>query len=79
MPFTLGLYYIPESPPWLVYNQEEDLAFRSMSQIRLVGAATDKACMETACGASNRPSSALAINIKVYSSYCLPNFIVFSL
>ena len=24
----------PESPPWLVYNEEEDLAFRSMSQIR---------------------------------------------
>ena len=32
--FTFGLYYIPESPPWLVYNEEEDLAFRSMSQIR---------------------------------------------
>jgi len=34
IPFTFGLYYIPESPPWLVYNDEEDLAFRSMSQIR---------------------------------------------
>ena len=34
VPFTFGLYYIPESPPWLVYNDEEDLAFRSMSQIR---------------------------------------------
>jgi len=34
IPFTFGLYYIPESPPWLVYNEEEDLAFRSMSQIR---------------------------------------------
>ena len=34
IPFVLGLYYIPESPPWLVYNEEEDLAFRSMSQIR---------------------------------------------
>jgi hypothetical protein len=30
-----GLYYIPESPPWLVYNEEEDLAFKSMAQIRL--------------------------------------------
>ena len=36
IPFTFGLYYIPESPPWLVYNDEEDLAFRSMSQIRSV-------------------------------------------
>ena len=27
-------HYILESPPWLVYNEEEDLAFRSMSQIR---------------------------------------------
>ena len=53
IPFTFGLYYIPESPPWLVYNQEEDLAFRSMSQIRLVGAAADKAWMEPARGASN--------------------------
>ena len=34
VPFTFGLYYIPESPPWLVYNDEEDLAFKSMSQIR---------------------------------------------
>ena len=34
IPFVFGLYYIPESPPWLVYNEEEDLAFRSMSQIR---------------------------------------------
>ena len=34
LPFTLGLYYIPESPPWLVWNQEEDLAVRSMSIIR---------------------------------------------
>ena len=35
LPFTLGLYYVPESPPWLVWNQEEDLAVRSMSIIRL--------------------------------------------
>ena len=34
VPFVFGLYYIPESPPWLVYNEEEDLAFKSMSQIR---------------------------------------------
>ena len=34
VPFTLGLYYIPESPPWLLYNEEEDLAFKSMSLIR---------------------------------------------
>ena len=32
--FTFGLYYIPESPPWLVYNEEEDLAFKSMAMIR---------------------------------------------
>jgi len=34
VPFTIGLYYVPESPPWLVYNEEEDLAFRSMALIR---------------------------------------------
>ena len=34
IPFVLGLYYIPESPPWLVYNEEEDLAFKSMPTIR---------------------------------------------
>ncbi len=34
VPFMFGLYYIPESPPWLVYNEEEDLAFKSMAQIR---------------------------------------------
>ena len=33
-PFTFGLYFIPESPPWLVYNGEEDLAFKSMVLIR---------------------------------------------
>ncbi len=33
-PFTFGLYFIPESPPWLVYNDEEDLAFKSMVLIR---------------------------------------------
>ena len=33
--FTICLYYIPESPPWLVYNDEEDLAFKSMAVIRL--------------------------------------------
>ena len=32
--FTFGLYYIPESPPWLVYNEEEDLAFKSMAMTR---------------------------------------------
>ena len=32
--FTFGLYYIPESPPWLVYNDEEDLAFKSMTMTR---------------------------------------------
>ena len=32
--FTIGLYYIPESPPWLVYNEEEDLAFKSMAMTR---------------------------------------------
>ena len=34
IPFTFGLYYVPESPPWLVYNDEEDLAFKSMALIR---------------------------------------------
>ena len=34
IPFTFGLYYIPESPPWLLYNGEEDLAFKSMPTIR---------------------------------------------
>jgi facilitated trehalose transporter len=34
VPFTFGLYFIPESPPWLVYNDEEDLAFKSMVLIR---------------------------------------------
>ena len=34
IPFTFGLYYVPESPPWLVYNGEEDLAFKSMPTIR---------------------------------------------
>jgi hypothetical protein len=34
VPFTLGLYFIPESPSWLVYNDEEDLAFKSMVLIR---------------------------------------------
>ena len=24
-PFVFGLYFIPESPPWLIYNDEEDL------------------------------------------------------
>jgi hypothetical protein len=42
VPFTFGLYYIPESPPWLVYNDEEDLAFKSMSQIR--GEEFDASC-----------------------------------
>ena len=36
IPFTFGLYYIPESPPWLVYNDEEDLAFKSMAIIRYI-------------------------------------------
>ena len=30
-PFTFGLYFIPESPPWLIYNDEEDLAFKAWS------------------------------------------------
>ena len=34
IPFTFGLYCIPESPPWLIYNGEDDLAFRSMSKLR---------------------------------------------
>ena len=34
VPFVFGLYYIPESPPWLVYNEEEDLAFKSMTMTR---------------------------------------------
>ena len=33
-PFTFGLYFIPESPPWLVYNDEEDLAFKSVVLVR---------------------------------------------
>jgi hypothetical protein len=33
-PFTFGLYFIPESPPWLIYNDEEDLAYKSMVVIR---------------------------------------------
>ena len=34
IPFTIGLYYLPESPAWLIYNGEEDLAFKSMPIIR---------------------------------------------
>jgi hypothetical protein len=34
LPFTFGLYFIPESPPWLVYNDEEDLAFKSVVLVR---------------------------------------------
>ncbi|XP_071743542.1 facilitated trehalose transporter Tret1 [Lepeophtheirus salmonis] len=33
-PFTFGLYFIPESPPWLVCNDEEDLAFKSLVLVR---------------------------------------------
>ena len=33
-PFVFGLYFIPESPPWLIYNDEEDLAYKSMLMIR---------------------------------------------
>ena len=33
-PFTFGLYFIPESPPWLIYNDEEDLAFKSVVLVR---------------------------------------------
>ena len=32
--FTTALYYIPESQPWLLYNQEEELAVKSMALIR---------------------------------------------
>lgn len=42
--FTFGLYYIPESPPWLVYNEEEDLAFKSMAMIRLFVFSSDLKC-----------------------------------
>ena len=35
-PFVFGLYFIPESPPWLIYNDEEDLAYKSMLMIRQV-------------------------------------------
>ena len=34
IPFTFCLYYLPESPPWLIFNGEEDLAFKSMPLIR---------------------------------------------
>ena len=33
-PFVFGLYFIPESPPWLIYNDEEDLAYKSMLMVR---------------------------------------------
>ena len=47
--FTFGLYYIPESPPWLVYNEEEDLAFKSMAMIRLFLFSSDLKCKNTLC------------------------------
>ena len=34
IPFTIALYYLPESPAWLIFNGEEDLAFKSMPIIR---------------------------------------------
>ena len=47
--FTFGLYYIPESPPWLVYNEEEDLAFKSMAMIRLFLFSSDLKCKNALC------------------------------
>ena len=32
-PFVFGLYFIPESPPWLIYNDEEDLGKMSLNLI----------------------------------------------
>ena len=63
VPFTFGLYYIPESPPWLVYNDEEDLAFKSMSQIR--GEEYDATCEIEHFKVTQEPQSYIDDSLRV--------------